>query len=333
MALVLPPRGESGCSSKVRAAHLLSILNLPESDQLSALSGDSGVLSASSRLVSSIDTISPMTRDAEIFGRIAVAHAFNDLHACAAKPTDACVSFGLDPASIESGDGAALIRSVKSVLDRGKVRLCKAHTYMSQATQVTLSVVGVQNHPLRRMRKGGEYALVLSKPLGAATASHYSWLSENKTIVASSGNIMLADHSSLVGQIERLCFSGTTDISGFGLLGHVAILAHAQKCEVALNFSALPFIEGLEELVATFPINCAAERNEEDFDDLCEWQWEASSEDRRKLYNAETSGPLLCIVDKGSTDSFLAILRKKGFLHSEKIGTVKRSFTPIVRVV
>lgn len=332
MPLTLPSTGESGCSSKLRATNLLHALDLPAPEGLAALSGDSGALKSGSKLVSSIDTISPMTRRPEVFARVAVAHAFADIYASGGIPSDASISFGLDQAAVKTDDGAVLVRSVRKALSEADVRLCKAHTYMSPVVQITLSVVGRRDKLFRPMRQGSQYDLVLTKPIGAAAVCHDAWMLNDKSVIDSSERILQMDYRQVHQVLTDYCIAGTTDISGFGLLGHLVILSHAHNCEIEVRFSSLPFMRELDVAIAHAGGNCSARRNEEDFGDFCELTCHGSSLDRKKMYAAETSGPMLCVVKRDTTTKFIEILRQNGFEESCWIGVIKKGNVSRVKV-
>ncbi|BCA53725.1 selenide, water dikinase [Nitrospira sp. KM1] len=332
MALKLPSTGESGCSSKLRATDLVNVLDLSAPNGFAALSGDSGPLNFNSRLVSTIDTITAMTRTPEVLGKVAVTHAFGDIYASGATPTDANFSLGLDHSAVKSGDGASLAQSIRKTLSVAGVGLTKAHTYQSSLIEITLSVVGRRNKLFPAMRKSLEYDLVLTKPLGAGTVCHDAWLREDRSLILKSEHTLQVDHRPIRHALLDSCIRGTTDISGFGLLGHLIILAYAQICTVEVSFASLPFMKELDAAIAHTSGNCSARRNEEDFDDYCDWSFQGSSLDRKKTYAAETSGPLLCIVNKDNTSKLLQIMQQNGFEQSCQIGIVKKGNNPRVKV-
>ena len=126
---------------------------------------------------------------------------------------------------------------------------------------------------------------------------------------------------------------GTTDISGFGILGHLAILSRSQKCELQVDLSTIPFYEKLDEVISGFPVNCSAQRNEEDFDEFCQWGREVSGHEKKKLFSSETSGPILCIVPQDSVSEFLQSLNSNGFLAARNVGHIRKTGSPSFQLV
>lgn len=331
MALKLPTASSSGCSSKIRASDLSSLLGISGNDLYQTLAKDCGRLGKSQHLYSSIDTISPITRDPGTFALIALCHAVSDLYAAGVSPLSACMSIGLTSPVIRSGDGTRIVNAMNSGLASQRITLAKAHSYLSEETHLTLALVGSSPKPLRRLQKNTRYSIVLSKELGASTACHQGWLLGKQDLVAASEKLMTQGHGSLLSVIRNYCSVGTTDISGFGLLGHIVILAFSNQCRVSIDYSAIPFFEGLDELALRNPA-CSAQRNEEDFEENLCWKTSLSEREKRRLFAAETAGPIAFIVPAGSVDRFVRNLHSKGFIRSRVIGSLIKSDNPLVEV-
>jgi len=321
----LPELGLSGCSAKVGSRDLLNLQKLSFPEQVRALATDSTCLSIAPSLYTSIDTILPMTRNADSFGRIAVLHCLGDILAIGARPTDACVSYGFDGETILNSDGQLIIEGVNECLKEAGVQLCKAHTFRSNANQITLAVTGKIETALRPMEPDEEYVLILTKEMGAGIGCHLAWINNSSDLMSACEKTMMQDHRFIAPDISDFCHVGTTDISGFGLLGHLAILSHCHECDIRIKTSSVRFIDGYSLLPARFPHNCSAQRNQEDFGDLCSMECHLPEWQINLLYNAETSGPLACIVETARAQGFLKKLHSKGFAHAKQIGTIQRT--------
>src|SRR5581483_12338540 len=125
--------------------------------------------------------------------------------------------------------------------------------------------------------------------------------------------MMSRHHQSLLRIFKKYCLSGTTDISGFGLIGHLVALARSEECEVEIDISQIPFFDGISDFSMEIIRNCSAQRNQDDFEDLCSWQNNISDWRKSQLYSAETAGPILCIVSQETMSSFTSLLHKNGF--------------------
>lgn len=333
MGLKLPSASSSGCSTKIRAGSLSTLLQLQGKEFFQTLARDAGRLSKSRASYFTVDTISPITRNPEIFGRISVNHAITDLHSLGAIPTDACVSFGLDSNSSNNPDGISLIASVKQFLEEKGIAFCKAHSYLCEEVHVTLAIIGKNNRPLPGIETGKEYALILTKELGASTACHNGSLQGKSDVVKECETLMLLDHTKILTHIRKFCFSGTTDISGFGFLGHLVILSQSEACEMQVNLSNIPYFERLDDVVSSYPVNCSAQRNEEDFEEFCQWKKEVSAYERKKLFSSETSGPILCIVSKNSSSKFIQLINSDGFRRATNVGILRKTNRPSFQLV
>jgi selenide,water dikinase len=328
--LKLSPSGSSGCAAKIRAQDLLRILNKQSPEDLSILSPDGERLSAFQSLYSTIDTISPITKNPEAFGSIAVSHALNDLHVLGVKPTDACISYGLDKTTVLNGDAKLIMDGTNKALFKNKVKLCNAHSYSSHETAITVTLIGIRRKPSMVMEKKEKYTLILTKELGAATTCRIASILSRTNPISQSENVMNQHHLSLLKPLTKYCHFGSTDISGFGLIGHLIILARSRGCKIEIDTSQIPFINGISEFESQIVQDCSAQRNQTDFEDLCCWKNNVKGWRRLQLYSAETAGPLLCIISEDVAVSFINLLYKQGFSNARRIGSITISDEPDV---
>ena len=308
-----------GCNAKMRAADLLHVIG--SQGDFAKLAPDCGKFPFGEGAFFTIDTVFPITTSATLFGRLAVLHSLNDLFAKGANATDVCLSYGIDLANASNNTCQSIMAGAESALRELSVRISKAHTYISDSISLTVAAIGVRKRPERLMSNGNTYALILTKPLGASLGSYLGSVAGSGDLSTSSEMVLSLSHGLLVDNVRDHCFAGTTDISGFGLIGHLVSLSASERCTISVASSSVPLVSGLLEASGLdSTTNCSAERNKEDFEDGCRWGAACIGVRKTLLCNGETSGPLACIVNAEFGKEFLSLLHSKGFEHACLIG-------------
>ena len=250
-----------GCGAKVGADGLASVLRELAVDypvHCPIGGADDTVLipgSASSAIVQSIDTLRQITADPWLMGRIAANHALSDLYASGARPVSALASISL-PFSANTILQRELKQILAGALFEFSAVACKllgGHTMQGPELSVGFVVNGTALSPEagflpKRGFKNGDH-LVLTKPLGTGTlfAGHMQLKADGRHIQTAL-DAMLQSNAAAAEQALKYNVSACTDVTGFGLLGHLQeMLEVGQGAE--LNLSKLPVLPGSLELI------------------------------------------------------------------------------------
>ncbi len=267
-------------------------------------------LNDSQAVISTTDFFPPVVDDPYTFGQVAAANALSDVYAMGGEPLFAInlVAFpeDLDPAILTEilRGGAEKVREAGAAIAGG-------HTVTDREPKYGLAVTGIV-HPDRLITKGGARpgdALVLTKPLGAGTltTAHKQGRIAPRHLAA-----VVASMVELNREAARAALAAgahaMTDITGFGLAGHAHEMAHLSGCGLRLDYSALPWLPGVEGYAREWIFPGGAERNEAFYR-----QWvtvEAGLEDwqRMLLFDPQTSGGLLIAIAPEGRDRLLARL-------------------------
>ena len=270
--LSLLPLDVAGCNAKLGAEALLHLLDQSSLSELSFLAPDCREIGSEHGRYATIDTIVPMTRNPRHFGRIALFHAFNDLYAKGVTPADICISLAFTKSQIDSGLARTIVDEITKTVSEMRVHIAKGHTYLTNDVSITISAIGTRASSILHVRNDHQYNIVLSKPLGSSLAYHLGTVLVNQCLASISENNMLLNHGALINQLQA-CYAGTTDISGFGLLGHLASAVAQEKWALNLFLSQIPIVDGLLDIPQLGSLsNCAARRNENDFEKHCTWE-------------------------------------------------------------
>jgi selenide,water dikinase len=303
----------AGCACKLPAAELHALIgDLPRSTNGAVLVGpetadDAAVYRLTDELaiVSTADFFTPIVDDPYDFGRIAATNALSDVYAMGGTPL---LALNLVAWSLEKLGGEVLrevLRGGAEVAAAAGVSLVGGHSIDDLEPKYGLAVTGTV-HPGRIVRNstarpGDE--LYLTKPLGggvASTAIKRERASEELTGAALEVMITL-NREPAAGAIAAGA-SAMTDVTGFGLLGHLRELATASGVAAEVEASSVPAIPGVLELLRTAepPLAGGSRRNRAWVEEVARWAEDVPEERRWLLCDAMTSGGLLVSAAPGS---------------------------------
>ena len=294
---------------------------------------DAGVYRVSENLalVQTVDFFTPVVDDPYLFGQIAAANAFSDVYAMGAKPLTA-LNLVCFPCSKHS---LAIVESIlKGGLDKIReagAALVGGHSVEDPEPKYGLAVTGLVD-PRQMVTGGGARPgdrLVLTKPLGTGiitTALKGEALTEKDAAEAIAG--MAALNAAAGRAMVRAGASACTDITGFGLVGHLNELLISSGASALIESARVPFYPGSLEMAGLGLIPAGAYRNLEYFRDAVTWEGKKAKEEDLLIGFADpqTSGGLLIAVPPERLEALLKALddeKVRGYL----IGTVEPGFT------
>ncbi len=265
-------------------------------------------------LIFTADFITPLVDDAETWGRIAAANSVSDVYAMGGRPLLAInlVAWNRDELSPDLlgevlGGAAAVAKAGGFVIGGG-------HTVDDPEPKFGLAVIG-EADPDRLLTNAGlrpDQALVLTKPLGigvVSTAVKAGRVPEALVDAAVDSMTRLNDDAAAVAMAAGA--TGGTDVTGFGLLGHLGRAARESAVDAIIDAGAVPVLDGVRELAADGLIPGGSRRNLRSV----ESQLEAASADELDvllLADAQTSGGLVFGVDADRADGVVAELTRSG---------------------
>jgi selenide,water dikinase len=306
-----------GCGAKLDPALLAQFLaRLPRrfSDQLLVSydhSDDAAVFSLSPDLavVSTVDFFPPMVDDGRLFGQIAATNALSDIYAMGGQPILAlnlvCFPQNLDPEIL-----AEILLGGAETIAKAGAFLAGGHSIYDPLPKYGLAVTGLVNPKETRYNhtvKVGD-ALILTKPLGVGLilAAHRAGESQ-KTDLAAAITSMTRLNAAAAMALKQKPISAVTDVTGFGLLGHLAEMVGTDY-SADLNFDSLPLLPGALNYAAEFFISGLAQRNrlnlasKVDLTALTPIQEEI-------LFDPQTSGGLLISLPAAAANGLLLLLK------------------------
>jgi len=276
----------------------------------------------------SVDFFPAFLDDPHLVGRIAALHALSDVWAMGAEPHGALAIVsvpGGDPRSQSELLFQLLAGSLRELVGAG-ASLLGGHTLEADQLQVGFSVVG-RLSPGPAWRRGGLQPgdqLILTKPLG--TGAILAGLTQHRataTAVDAALANMLQSNASAARCGRRWPVSAATDITGFGLAGHLLEMLNASQCDATLTLEHLPILPGFDELARGGLLSSLDPANRTRAQSQLHLSPGLDSHPRwPALFDPQTSGGLLLACPASHTPALLRDLHAAGLLQAACIGQV-----------
>ena len=276
-------------------------------------------------LIQTVDFFTPIVDDPYWFGQIAAANALSDVYAMGGEPKTA---MNLVAFPLKSMEFSVLRRIIEGGLDKLKeaeVVLVGGHSVEDEELKYGLSVTGFV-HPEKlwtnHMLRGGD-RLILTKPLGTGvinTAIKGGLASEK--IIEEISQLMATLNRCAAEVMQSHPVHACTDITGFGLLGHLAEMVVGSGCSIALESGNIPIINEAIEYAAMGLLPGGAFKNKEFRLPMVKFADTMDSVLQDVLFDPQTSGGLLFSVPADSAEAALGDLRDHGCNDAVAIGEV-----------
>lgn len=329
-----------GCGAKVGAEVLAGALaDLPRIENKELLVGleapdDAAVLRVppGRLLVQSVDHFRAFLDDPFLFGQVAAAHALSDLHAMGARPWTAlaiaAVPYG--PAGKMRADLSAMLRGASEILRRDGCALVGGHSGEAEEAALGFAVCGLAE-PEAITRKSGLRpgdALILTKPLGTGIvlAGHMRGLTRASWLAAAL-RTMCRTNAAAARVLREHGVTACTDVTGFGLAGHLSEMTLASSVAATIWRDAVPALPGALELAALGVESTLAAENARAVPNL------SNDPRERLLIDPQTSGGLLGGVPSGMAEACVRALIAAG-MRAGIIGMVEETSpdAPMIRI-
>ena len=262
-----------------------------------------------------MDYITPIVDDPFAFGAIAAANALSDLYAMGARPVLALNLVGYPVKSLPLGVMAEILRGGQAKLAEAGVALGGGHSIEDLEPKYGLAVTGLvhPNHLVTNADARPDDALVLTKALGTGIITtgidrQLVTPATVETVTRLMAHLNQAASDAMLEVGVHAC----TDVSGFGLIGHLHQLALASGVGATLSLSAVPVLPETWDLARQDCVPDGTRNNLNDLADHVEWARGVSAAARLVLSDAQTSGGLLMAVPRARARRLLKALAERG---------------------
>lgn len=324
-----------GCGAKVGATVLSralgAIVPVERDDVIVGLDApdDAAIVDTGGPLLSvqTIDYFRAIVDDPYVFGKIAANHALGDIYAMGGEPQTALaiatIPYGLE-AKVEA-DLSLMMAGANEILRDAHCALVGGHTSEGAELALGFSLNGLVARDTA-MRKGGLKpgdALLLTKPIGTGSllAAHMRAKAKARWLFAALAH-MVQSNRAAAQIIRQHGAHAATDVTGFGLLGHLVEMVRASNVDVTLDLAQVPLLDGLEETMALGIFSSLQPQNVRLRRAIRNLEAAASHPLYPALFDPQTAGGLLAAVPAENADACLAALHTAGYPRAVRIGTV-----------
>lgn len=323
-----------GCGAKVGATVLSralgTIVPAEREDVVIGLDApdDAAVVDTGAEKLSvhSVDYFRAIVDDPYMFGKIAANHALGDVFAMGAEPQSALaiatVPYGIE-AKVEA-DLSAMMTGANETLRDADCALVGGHTSEGAELSLGFAVNGLIARE-KLLRKGGLVlgdVLIVTKPIGTGTLLAADMRGRARGRWVSAAIQHMAQSNRMAAEIlARHGAHAATDVTGFGLLGHLVEMVRASNVDATLRLQAIPMLDGVAETLALGifsslqPQNVRLRRAIKNLDEA------AANPLYPALFDPQTAGGLLASVPASRADVCIAELRHSGYSRAAVIGT------------
>ncbi|MBA4175486.1 MAG: selenide, water dikinase SelD [Leptothrix sp. (in: Bacteria)] len=277
-------------------------------------------------LIATTDFFMPIVDDPLDFGRIAATNAISDVYAMGGRPIMALALVGMPINVLSTQTIGRILEGGASVCRTAGIPIAGGHTIDSVEAIYGLVALGLV-HPKHVKRNADARAgdvLVLGKPLGVGVMS----------AALKKGELGDAGYAQMIASTTQLNTPGPdlaalpgvhalTDVTGFGLAGHALEMARGARCELHLDWQAVPLLPGVHALASRGFITGASGRNWAGYGAGVVVPGNFAEVEQALLTDPQTSGGLLVACAPGSVDEVMAVFRRHGFEGAAVVGQVR----------
>jgi selenide,water dikinase len=320
----------AGCAAKHPPGYLLPLLGkLPAILDPNVLVGSSTAddaaiykLSDDVALVLTTDFFTPIVDEPYDFGAVAAANALSDVYAMGGKPTAALSIVGF-PETLSPEVLGEILRGAAAITREAGIDIVGGHTIKTEEPIYGLAVVGTI-HPNRILTNAGAKpgdVLILTKPLGIGIITTASKLGEDSLgAIGRAIEVMTALNRAAAEVLVEFGAHAATDVTGFGLLGHLRNMTAASRISARVWLDRVPVIDAARTYVQTGIAPGGTHANRRFLSDWVTYEPGITKEDELVLCDAQTSGGLLVAVPVSKSEEALAALLEAGVRDSAIIG-------------
>ena len=285
-------------------------------------------------IIQTVDFFPPIVDDPYTYGQIAVANALSDVYAMGGKPILALNIVGF-PVTLDKQILTDVLRGGYDKAGEANVVIAGGHTVDDPEPKYGLAVTGVIK-PGEQITNAGALpgdVLILTKPIGTG-------------IITTAGKAKLAPQSVIDGAVSAMMelnakaaeamlevgVHSCTDITGFGLIGHLNGMINGSKVAARIRLSNVPVFDGVWDLLSQNTAPGGTHRNLKSALPFTRWDDSISEDAKLLLCDAQTSGGLLLSVAPDKIGAMMNALEARGAM-GVKIGEILESSEPYIEVV
>lgn len=332
-----------GCACKIRPQYLERVLRTltPPQDSRILVGNESAddaavfLIAPDKAIVQTVDFFTPMVDDAYTFGLIAAANSLSDVYAMGGTPLFALNLVEFPDNRLPENVLSEILKGAEDKAREAGVHILGGHTVEGTEPKFGMSVTGII-HPEKIWKNNTAQVgdkLILTKRIGTG-------------IISTAIKRKLASDSTIQEAIQNMCelnakaasiaqkynIHAATDITGFGLLGHMLEMTKGSKTDAQISYNAIPKLPDLEKLVQLNAVPGGTTNNLEFVAPHIQWHSQITENQKLILADAQTSGGLLLAVSSSEAQNLLSELNNNGLQYAFIIGEITKKGHGIIDV-
>jgi selenide,water dikinase len=323
----------TGCASKINQKDLkIALSGLPEITDPRVLVGtntcdDAGVyrLDDETALVQTVDVFTPSVDDPYTFGQIAAANSLSDVYAMGGKPLTALSIIGFPADTVDLKVMTRMLDGGMDKMREAGVVILGGHSINDPSPKFGFAVTGTVN-PSRMVTNANAQPgdlLVLTKPVGVGVIGFANQLGRVSESACRAASESMAELNRLSCEIMlEIGIRAATDVTGFGLLGHLSEMVCQSGVSAELYADRVPMFDEVLQYLSQGMISGTIERNMESASEHVIIDGDVSEECSYALYDPQTSGGLLISVTAERADALVDRLVQQGIRHAAIVGKI-----------
>lgn len=265
-------------------------------------------------LIQTLDFFTPIVDDPYLFGQIAAANALSDVYAMGGKPILAMNIVGF-PSCLDEKILSQILQGGADKVEEAGASLCGGHTVIDEEPKYGLSVTGTAA-PERLLSNANIQPgdrLILTKPLGtgvmvaAIKAGMVKGDSSNPAVAS-----MLELNNNIVKYFDKYQINACTDITGFGLIGHLLEMSENSALKLNLEAAEIPIFPNCRDYAETGLLPAGAYKNQDNYSQFVSHQGQKDETLNDLLYDPQTSGGLIISAAEADAADLLIDLYSEG---------------------
>ncbi len=289
-------------------------------------------------LIQTVDFFTPILDDPYLYGQISAANSLSDVYAMGGTPITALNVAGVSTGYFDADTIAAIFRGGIEKAAEAGVLVLGGHTISDKELKYGLAVTGIV-HPEKIITNSGARPgdiLILTKPVGTGVVT--TALKQAKVTERELGETILSMttlNKFAAEAMQKIGVHAATDVTGFGLLGHLHELLIASGAGAEISAHSIPFVEGALKFakMGTIPAGSRANQFYLDDEEKVELVADIPEEHEVLLYDAQTSGGLVIAVEPDKSEALLeAILESGNPFEPVRIGHIIEATPGFIRI-
>ena len=282
-------------------------------------------LSGGRLLVQTVDFFTPIDDDPYTFGQIAAANSLSDIYAMGATPLFALNIIGFPINTLPKSDLTKILQGGIDKAEEAGISIVGGHSIDDPEPKYGLVVTGEvdEDNLITNSNAQPGDKLILTKPLGTgiiATAVKRGMA--DKTAMAKSAQSMATLNKLAAEVMKEIGVNAATDVTGFGLLGHLSEMCEASCVSAKIDYSALPFLPSVKILAEQGTVPGGTKRNLKFVKDKVQFGEQLMDIDKILLADAQTSGGLLISLQAQKAEKYISKFNELSEIKAVIIGEI-----------